>query len=386
MVKFCTTCGTANTPDAGFCNKCGAALTAVDNSISQPSVSGERPIMPEAQPIGEPKPIARWKLAAASTATLLIIAMLYFWLFLADDMRPAASGSVAKPDNAASEYAAELQLFAVTEVNVRDQPTTKGSAIIGKLPRGSAVTGTLKMGKDGTGGWFELTDGNGYIADVNLSEIKPPEIIKMLDSKSWTADTALDIWSQPDVASALLDRVSPGTTLTFSGLTANDFIEVEMPKGGVGYLADGAAILSRQGGKPISIAFNPQTCSFGGDLGVEFGKLGARLKAQWQTLEDKEFIDDEAREKAYSAVEGKSSYVKLQRSFEGLALTALAQHYESQSIYFADPPARVIEIFRRKGFRIGNDGTFPSTELYAGITATRGEGAAYGRTELSCGV
>jgi hypothetical protein len=202
----------------------------------------------------------------------------------------------------------------------------------------------------------------------------------------WTTDGPIDIWAQADTSSALVDRVSEGTKLTLSGLTANDFIEVKLRKGGIGYIANGAAVLARLGGKPINIDFNPQSCSFGGELGTEFAKIGARLRAQWQALEDKEFVDDGAREKALGAAEGKSSYVRLQRSFEGLSLTAIAQHYESQSLYFADPPAKVIEVFRAKGFRIGNDGTFPSTELYAGINATRGEGAAYGKTELGCGV
>jgi hypothetical protein len=170
------------------------------------------------------------------------------------------------------------------------------------------------------------------------------------------------------------------------GLTANDFIEVKMPKGGVGYIADGAAILARLGGKPIAIMFNPQTCSFGNEISAEFAKIGARLKTQWQALEDREFTDEEARDKAYNAAEGKSTYVRMARSFEGLSLTAIAQHFESQSLYFADPPAKVIEIFRANGFRIDGNGNFASTELYAGISATRGEGASFGKTELGCGV
>jgi hypothetical protein len=103
-------------------------------------------------------------------------------------------------------------------------------------------------------------------------------------------------------------------------------------------------------------------------------------------LEAKEYADELARERAYAEVEGKSSYMRLRRSFDGLSLTGLGQHYESQSLYFADPPAKVIAVFRDNGFNIAPDGVFKSTELYAGISGTRGEGAAYGKTELSCGV
>lgn len=399
MVKFCTSCGTANTPDARFCVKCGATVAAlsdpesvaqgtvhapVENQDSEIAGSAQSDIISQRKL--ESKPMRPWMIAAIATAALLLIGMLYFWLFLADDWRSADSRQDPEVEKSASDYAATRQLYAVTEVNIRSLPSTKEGQIIGKLPRGSAVTGTLKMGMDGTSSWFQLAHGNGYIADINLVETAPPEITRALNDKAWLADGPVDIWAQPDTASALLDRVSEGTKLTLFGLTANDFIEVKLRNGGVGYLADGAAILSRQGGKPVEISFNPQTCNFGGELGAEFAKIATRLRAQWEALESRDFAEEEAREKAYSAIEGKSTYVKLPRSFEGLSLTAIAQHYESQSLYFADPPAKVIEAFRRQGFRIDSNGTFASTELYAGISATRGEGAAYGKSELGCGV
>ena len=401
MVKFCTSCGAANTPDARFCAKCGSGIGEAPAVVSSSSDARDQAAEPTPSPKTDyqptslemttrvqhtPKTISSWKVAAIATLALIVIGMLYFWLFLADDFGSSRSPQAAAVADDASEYAATRQLFAVTEVNIRDRPSTKEGAIIGKLPRGSAVTGTLKMGMDGTSGWFELADGKGYIADVNLSDTQPPEITKSLNDKIWETDTPLEIWQVAGQTDSFLDRVSAGTKLTLVGLTANDFIEVKMPKGGVGYVADGAAILARLGGKPISIAFNPQTCSFGGEIGAEFAKIGARLKAQWQALEDKEFVDDEARDKAYSAAEGKSSYVKLARSFEGLSLAAIGQHYESQSLYFADSPAKVMEVFRAKGFRIDGNGNFPSTDLYAGISATRGEAASYGKTELGCGV
>lgn len=401
MVKFCASCGTANTPDALYCAKCGAVIgDTASSALSTPNALdkiAEQTISPNtdnplsssefpSQSQDGPKAIRPWKVAAIATAALVVIGMLYFWLFLADDLGSSKSQQDSAGADDASEYAATRQLFAVTEVNIRDRPSTKDGAIIGKLPRGSAVTGTLKMGMDGTSGWFELAEGKGYIADINLTDAEPPEIAKSLNDKIWEADTPIDIWQVAGPADSLLDRVSAGTKLTLVGLTTNDFIEVKMPKGGVGYIAGGAAILARLGGKPVAIAFNPQTCSFGSEIGAEFAKVGARLKAQWQALEDREFADDEARDKAYSAAEGKSTYVKLARSFEGLSLTAIGQHYESQSLYFADPPAKVIDVFRAKGFRIDGNGNFLSTELYAGISATRGEGTSYGKTDLGCGV
>ena len=359
--------------------------------MAQPEPAIEpAPAEPVAHPVfenaaAEERPARNWLFIVGAVGTLLLVGALYFWLFVADDMRGSDSGSSGE-DVEVADSGEVRQMFVMTEANIRDKATTVGSTILGKMPRGSAVTGVVKLGEDGTTEWLQLQDGNGFIATVNLSDVQPPEIAKALNDKVWVADSTIDIWSQPDSSSDLRDRVSEGTKLTLSGLTLNDYIEVKLGKGGVGYLADGSAILARLGGKPIAISFNPQTCVFGGEIGAEFAKIGTKLRAQWQELENKDFVDDEARDKAYAAAEGKSSYVKLARSFEGLSLTAIGQHYESQSLYFADPPAKVIEVFRSKGFRIGNDGTFPSTELYAGISATRGEGAAYGKSELGCGV
>jgi zinc-ribbon domain len=397
MVKFCTSCGTANTPDARYCAKCGEAMssppaetTTGDVFVPERAVAptlAETAVLPKPELISpeEDEPQRNWLIIVAVIGSIVLIGGLYYWLFLADDMRGAAETSYSTGVDDGEKTEAK-QFFVMTEANIRDQATTVGSAILGKMPRGSAVTGVVKLGEDGSSEWLELADGKGFIATVNLAETEPPEITKTLNDKMWTTDGPIDIWAQADTSSNLVDRVSEGTKLTLSGLTANDFIEVKLRKGGVGYIADGAAILTRLGGKPITISFNPQSCNFGGELGAEFAKISSRLRAQWDALESKEYADEEAREKAYAGIEGKSTYVRLPRSFEGLSLTAIAQHYESQSLYFADPPAKVIEVFRAKGFRIGNDGTFPSTELYAGISATRGEGAAYGKSELGCGV
>lgn len=318
----------------------------------------------------------------AIIGALLIFAMLYFFLFLADDMRRNDAGPAVAARPAAS--VASVRLYTTTDANIRDRPTTAGSAIIGKLPRGSAISGMLKVGDDGSE-WLQLADGNGFVATVNLVESRPPEIVQSLSGKVWTTDRRIDIYGSV-LDSELIDSVGEGTKLALSALTEGDLIEVKLTDGRLGYIRDGKAILARLGGKPITMAFNPQTCNFGGELEAEFAKIGNRLRAQWQDLEAREFADEEARERAYAAVEGKSTYVKLPRSFEGLSLTAIAQHYESQSLYFADPPAKVIAAFRNMGFRIDGNGNFPSTELYAGISATRGEGAAYGQSELGCGV
>ena len=328
------------------------------------------------------KPKTNW-LMLGGIAALIVFGALYFFLFVADDMGSTGGNSYSNSDNV--DEVAPKQMFTMTEANIRDKATTVGSTILGKLPRGSAVTGVLKIGENGTTDWLELAEGKGFIAAINLSDVKPPVLIKTLSDKIWAVDGVIEIWAQPD-SSNLLDRISEGTKLTLSGITENDYIEIKLKTGGFGYIADGAAIVARANGKPVVITFDPQACRFGSELDGEFAALATKLRAAWTRLEDKEFVDEAAREKAYVNAEGQSTFVRMPRSFAGLSLTAIAQHYESQSIYFADPPAKVIETFRAQGLRIARDGTFPSTDLYAGITSTRGEGAAYGKSELGCGV
>jgi hypothetical protein len=342
MGQSCASCGSANAVRALFCAQCGASL--------------------KARPASRATAKRSWAMPGKALAILLVFAGLYFWLFVFDDMQ---NGSVTPTaDQSADATAAAEIFFTMTEANIRDKPSTSDSVILGKLPRGSQVTGLVQPGSAPADGWIALSDGNGFIAMVNLSPSKPPELVTLLNDQSWIVDMPVDVWATTAPDSALMDRVRADTTLKLVGLTADNFIEVKLPDNRYGYLADGKSILARLGGKPIAIGFDPQTCAFSGEIGSEFTKIGARLRAQWQALEAKEYANEAAREKAYAKVEGKSSYVRLRRSFDGLSLTALGQHYESQSLYFADPPAKVIAV----------------------ISGTRGEGTAYGQTELSCGV
>lgn len=328
------------------------------------------------------KPQRNWLMIGAVAGAILVFAALYFLLFIADDMEKGQNTStdVSEPSN----VLATVQLYTVTNANIRDQPTTVNSNIIGKLPRGSAISGVLKMGEDGSE-WLQLSEGNGFVAAVNLIDTQPPEIVQSLGDRIWVADSRIDVYG-PASDSELIDSVSQGSRLTLSGLTDTGLLEVKLGDGRLGYVRDGKAVLARLGGKLITIAFNPATCAFGPELSAEFEKLSARVRAQWEALDSREYPDDAARERALGAIEGKSSYARLARSFEGLSLTAIGLHYESQSVYFADPPAKVIAVFRAKGFQIDGNGNFPTTELYAGISGTRGEGATYGRSDLGCGV
>jgi hypothetical protein len=85
----------------------------------------------------------------------------------------------------------EAQIFfAMTDANLRDKPTISGSAILGKLPRGSQVTGIIQPGSGVDGGWLELSDGNGFVALVNLSQIQPPVLVAQLMQEQAVAAAA----------------------------------------------------------------------------------------------------------------------------------------------------------------------------------------------------
>jgi hypothetical protein len=109
-----------------------------------------------------------------------------------------------------------------------------------------------------------------------------------------------------------------------------------------------------------------------------------------KAVEDAKYPDDDARDAAIAKyrqrTEGKSVVIPLERSFHTLTVTGLAQHYESQSVYFADPPEKVRKVFRSIGYRVGKDGKLPSGEIYAGIDPAPKGNASYGKTDLGCGV
>jgi hypothetical protein len=393
MAKFCISCGAPLNDGARFCGSCGAPVPDVGDSVAvePPTSPLEAPPAPTpayapglvsavpeySDPVmDEPEKNGPNWLLLGGGAGIFLLLLLYYVIFIRDDMgsspAPATTEKVEANEVAASAY------FAVADANIRDKATTVGTS----------ATGAVITGEDGTTPWLELPDGKGFIAMSNLSETEPPQIAKPLGDKIWVADIALDIWAQPDATAPILDRVQPGTPLTLFGLTANDYIEIKLKKGGVGYIADGARIaeLANAKGKPIAISFNPASCNFGGELEVEFGKLAAKSRAAYEAIDKTDFPSDEARDKALGGFEGKSYYQRLERSFNGLSITGIAQHYESQSIYFADPPDKVLAAFRAAGYKIGRDGQFANTEIYAGIGATGGEGRTFGKSDLSCGV
>jgi uncharacterized protein YgiM (DUF1202 family) len=414
-MKFCTSCGTEMPTETRFCGACGAANNMVDTAAVTPPPAYSPPPPPAysppppVEPAYDPQPafaaqqaeyaVEEVALPARNNkliiggvlAAIALLGAFYYFIFLRDDMSAGQGGTPTAQTKPAEPLAAAKQYYAVTQANIRDQATATGSNIIGKVPRGTAVTGKLILGVDGVSDWLELADGKGFVGVVNLSETAPPVLTKTLNDKIWAADKPMEIYAQPDLSSAQVDRAAIGTKLTLAGLTANDFIEIKLAKGGVGYIAEGARILALATvtSKPIAISFNPNSCNYGGEIEVLFTQLSKQSQAKRAAIENAKYSDDDAREAALTAFDNKhetdSSYMKLQRTYNGLTVTGIGQHYESQSLYFAEPVAKVIETLRAQGLKIGKDGQMAS-EVYAGVDPISKNEAAYGRSSLSCGV
>ncbi|HEV7233332.1 MAG TPA: SH3 domain-containing protein, partial [Sphingorhabdus sp.] len=213
------------------------APVAIDETVGEPAA------------LERPKRSFNWPIIGAIVGSLLLIGGIYYWLFIADDMGGGSLSSAAPAEKA--QGVAAVQLYTITEANIRDKPTTTGSTILGKLPRGSAISGVLKVAEDGSE-WLELSEGKGFVATVNLIDTQPPQVVQALNGRTWTTDSRIDIYG-PATDSELIESVSEGTKLTLSALVENDYLEVKLADGRLGYIRDSKAILARLGGKPIAI-------------------------------------------------------------------------------------------------------------------------------------
>lgn len=324
---------------------------------------------------------------------ILILAALYYWLFLSDDIASSEGGRPTAVAEKPEEKPVETQLFyASTTANIRDKASAAESEILGKLGRGDEARGMIIQAQDDGGNWLKLEDDAGFVFMANLAEDKRPELATDLGRKRITLAAPANLLTAPSDDAGILDGLSKGLGLTISGITANDYAEVLLRKGGVGYIANGAKVVKDGDGPKgpaIAIKLDVQRCP-SGDVDALFKKLDGDVAAELKKIEDADYPDDDARQAAldkyYGDLEGKSRYLKLERSFEGLQVSGIARHYEAQALYFADSPEKVRAVFKKLGYKVAADGTLDSRDISAGIYDTRGEGKKYGKTALECGV
>ena len=325
---------------------------------------------------------------------LAILAALYYFLFIADDVgnRKGGTPTAAAP---AKEAPVEAKKYYATGIaNIRDAATTTDSNITAKLKRGEEVAGKLVAGAVEGEQWLELDDAKGFVSLINLTENEMPVLAKNLGRRSFTLAGGANLWDAPADGAQLLDRLSKGLTINASGITENGYAEIILRKGGVGYIADGEKLIADAAkaamGPPIAIKLDSNGCATGPDVKALFKQVSARIAAKLKAIEDADYPDDAARDAAITKyeldAEGKSETLKIRRSFKGLSVTGVAQHYESRSIYFSDSTEKVREVFRSLGVTVGKDGQIPSKDIYAGIDSVHKNFRKYGQTDLSCGV
>ncbi|NJM50082.1 MAG: zinc-ribbon domain-containing protein [Sphingomonadales bacterium] len=330
---------------------------------------------------------------AIGAGVILVLAALYYVLFLADDFGGRNGGTpTAEVEKEAPLPVTSKIYYANSAANIRDAASVEGSTVTGKLKRGDEAKGKLIESEEGGERWLELDDGRGFVNLINLTENAMPALKSDLGRKVITLAGNAELWNAPADDATIVDRLSKGLSVTVSGITQNDYLEIILKKGGVGYIADGEAVLAAAEkaamGPPIAIKLDPQGCAAGPEIKALFDQLYARQAAKRKAIEDADYPNDAARDAALTKyeteTEGRSDFLKVRRNFKGLTVTGIAQHYESQSVYFAESPEIVRELFRSLGVKVGDDGQLPSRDIYAGIDPSRNPD--YGKTDMGCGV
>ena len=128
MAKFCIQCGSALNDGARFCGSCGAVVPSGDVSPPSPPASSFEPIAAPIAPIPAPVPVSsgiepqsyasevlddekkgpNWLLIGGGVGILALL-LLYYFLFLHDDMTGNGLEDRVQQSPAADEVAVEKQ-------------------------------------------------------------------------------------------------------------------------------------------------------------------------------------------------------------------------------------------------------------------------------------
>jgi Double zinc ribbon len=392
LPNFCSSCGKENAADARFCTSCGTPTGSIGISTAKPAAAPPPPPKIDAEPlVEETAPTPWWQrggLLIGSTVALLLLLLILFWFNRYEwmGMTPPIEqvGKGAEPD---VDLGKQVTLYVIANANLRDKATAKGSKVVGKATRGAKLMGVMQVGDDGTSNWLKI-DGTGqFVSAVNLSENEPPKLARFID-KIWRANREILVRSSANANAAVLETVPDGGPIQLVGITDTGFAEVLLKTGGVGYFDASGIDLTADNGAPIALTVNENSCDFGPAMESIFATLNAKIgKDNEAALSGKTFESDEAKDEATLDLEGKSHYQRITRSFNGLSITGIGVHYESKSIYFAQPQDQVVTAFRKAGYDFDADGAFKSStnDSMASLGRTEGTAKTYSKTELSCG-
>lgn len=179
----CTHCGKESSLTAKFCGGCGnsfrsletapAALTGPDAFQLQKQRVLEiindlwSKIEPLWQYVDKSK-YKTWFILGGVATTALAVALLIVNPFSSSNAPGSNSEAVASGQK-------PLVMYTSRSVNVRNGPTSVGTAVVGVIDGGQAISGTWVLGHDGITKWFKIVrneGGYGYIWGNNLAPAK----------------------------------------------------------------------------------------------------------------------------------------------------------------------------------------------------------------------
>lgn len=212
---------------------------------------GQYPASPPPYASGEPTtPVAGspnrlpWILGGVA---LIAVALAALYGIMSDGpaLKPIDDKTLAEQSSESPEAVSEEptivkpaeSLFVAAEANVRDKPTVTGSKITRKIARASAITGDVVAGEKGDQ-WLRIAGTNEYVSLINLTNTALPALVSN-DNIDATIRAKCPVLTQPSAGAPVKLTLQPGAKVKITGLTAGDFAEFALPKGGVGYAASG---------------------------------------------------------------------------------------------------------------------------------------------------
>lgn len=309
MDSVCKNCAAAIPPGARFCPSCGIPQDTTDTSYARlypdepaatpapaaPSAPAAAPVPPiPPQPVSAPPPPPppvytpppsaveappppdvyseaaaaptgaprwAWLLGGAALIAASLAAFGYLrdgsTLTPIDDKTLAEQSSEGKAEAEAPKIVSPAEtLFVAAEANVRDQPTTSGSKVIGKLTRGTSVTGDVIIGaKDQR--WLKIAAQEQYVSMVNLTKAALPTLVTTVNQDTAVV-TRCPVLTEPNAGAPVKVTLQPGNKIKIVGVTESGFAEFALPRGGVGYVSgEGQACLERPTGTDRAVFDEP---------------------------------------------------------------------------------------------------------------------------------
>jgi hypothetical protein len=244
---FCLSCGGASRPGARFCRSCGASLTQSGSSSAPPEA-----VIPAASgnPAGQQRPPSDQSgepLFAPSRPsipispmgprfdrrTLTILGGVFALVVL---VVGAGLLLTRKPAGAGGGQAKTLYVNRL--LHLRSAPGATGSAVLGDLHRGDTVTGIVITGSDGVTQWLKIS-GNGqpdrFVWAKNLSPTRRPPLSSNTEADLLFANQAAAL-AEPNSAAPVIETEAAGATVHETGEVAGGWYEIELARGGVGYV------------------------------------------------------------------------------------------------------------------------------------------------------